>query len=362
MKLSTKEEAMPIDLQVLILDHLKRKQTITSAEIVRRTGFSRAYVHRHLKNLQNEGKIILIGRADRARYALANKKSKQIAAAEHSNFIRVYKINGLQEDKVWNQIKQNTGIMTGTKMNIQQIVEYGFTEMLNNAIDHSKSKNVKVKIQKTQKDIRFTVADYGIGIFRNIKVQRKLRNEKEAIQDLLKGKQTTAPERHSGEGIYFTSRAADRLVIKSSNKKIVYDNTINDVIIDKTTVDKGTVVDFSIGLTSTTKMSAVFKQYTGEEYDFSKTEVKIALYKANESFISRSQARRVLAGLDSFQHIVLDFQNVQTIGQGFADEVFRVWKRHHPNAVIEVRHANENIEIMISHVQSVASAENSGDN
>ena len=45
--------------------------------------------------------------------------------------------------------------------------------------------------------------------------------------------------------------------------------------------------------------------------------------------------------------IILDFEDVKTIGQGFADEVFRVWKIKHPGVKIITKNANENIEFMI---------------
>jgi hypothetical protein len=45
-----------------------------------------------------------------------------------------------------------------------------------------------------------------------------LKNHLEAIQDLLKGKQTTMPKSHSGEGIFFTSKIADNLTISSSQE------------------------------------------------------------------------------------------------------------------------------------------------
>ena len=355
MKLSTKEDIMAITISTLILNLLRKRKTITTSEIVYRTGFSRAYVHRYFKELQDAGKIFLIGKADRARYVLTGKKANESAQAERRHFLRTYRNEDLQEDKVWDKIVIQTGILFDAKSNVRRIVEYGFTEMLNNAIDHSRSQSVRVRMLRTEKDIRFSIIDQGIGIFRNIKEQRKLHNEKEAIQDILKGKQTTAPEKHSGEGIFFTSRAADQLVIKSSGKRIIFDNRIHDVAIDKTTVKKGTTVDFLIELKSKKKLSSIFSQYTGEEYEFSKTEVQIALYKTGGAFISRSQARRMLVGMEKFKHLVLDFQNVATVGQGFADEIFRIWKRNNPKAFIEARHANENIKMMIAHVQMVES-------
>ena len=351
IKLSTTKDSMAAGISKLILDILRKRKTLTTSDIVRRTGFSRAYVHRHFKELQDVGKILLVGRADQARYIIATAKSKENVLAGKRNFLRTYPIENLQEDRVWTQIVRQTGILRNAAENIKRIVEYGFTEMLNNAIDHSHSKTVQVRMMRTVEDIRFSVTDKGIGIFRNIQKQRHLKNEKEAIQDLLKGKQTTAPEKHSGEGIFFTSRAADRLVLKSSGKRLIFDTKMNDVVIDKTTVQKGTVVDFVIGLDSSTNLSSVFHRFTDGEYEFAKTDVRIALYKAGGNFISRSQARRMLAGLDTFKHLVLDFRNVRTIGQGFADEVFRVWKQNHPRAVIEIRNADEHVKMMIDHVR-----------
>jgi anti-sigma regulatory factor (Ser/Thr protein kinase) len=352
MELSTKDDAMTSDLKTLILSALKKRKTLRTSDIVKSTGFSRAYVHRHLKMLQDAGRIVLIGRADQAHYVLATLKAREKAKALKRHFIRVYRNADLQEDRVWQQIVSQTGIVLGVRENVMRIVEYGFTEMLNNAIEHSRSQDVRVRARRTDEGIGFSVIDKGIGIFRNIKEQRGLRDETEAIQDLLKGKQSTDPQRHSGEGIFFTSRAADLLVIKSALKRLIFDNRIHDVTIDKTTVKKGTAVDFFISLKSRTALSSVFRQFSGDEYEFSKTDVRIALYKAGASFISRSQARRVVAGLDAFKHLVLDFANVQRIGQGFADEIFRVWKGSHPGVVIEVRNANEYVEMMIAHTRT----------
>jgi hypothetical protein len=50
--------------------------------------------------------------------------------------------------------------------------------------------------------------------------------------------------------------------------------------------------------------------------------------------------------------VVLDFKGVQTVGQAFADEVFRVWQKNHPAIRIEMRHAGENVQFMVRHVGS----------
>jgi hypothetical protein len=51
-------------------------------------------------------------------------------------------------------------------------------------------------------------------------------------------------------------------------------------------------------------------------------------------FVSRSEAKRLLRGLDRFREVVLDFRSVDLVGQGFADEVFRVWATRHPEVAL----------------------------
>ena len=75
------------------------------------------------------------------------------------------------------------------------------------------------------------MSDFGIGVFRNVLQQRHLKSELEAMQDLLKGKVTTDPKAHTGEGIFFTSKVADLLAIEGSNKKLVYNNFLDDIFI-----------------------------------------------------------------------------------------------------------------------------------
>jgi len=55
-----------MDLRKLILNTIKRKGRLTTADIVNKTGFSRAYVQRFLKSLAYEGIIILTGKANQA--------------------------------------------------------------------------------------------------------------------------------------------------------------------------------------------------------------------------------------------------------------------------------------------------------
>jgi hypothetical protein len=67
--------------------------------------------------------------------------------------------------------------------------------------------------------------------------------------------------------------------------------------------------------------------------------------------ISRSQAKRVLARVDKFTEVVLDFEGVNEIGQAFADEIFRVFSQAHPHINLMYFNANEIVEKMIKRSQ-----------
>ncbi len=337
-----------MDISGLILAMLKaEKGAITASKVIKKTGFSRAYVDRFFKELRAEGKIVLLGKANKSRYVLATSKTLKLAKKGIQSMTRMLRNKDLSEDIVLSGIRENTGIFFGISENVSDILNYAFSEMLNNAIEHSCSETIKITMQKERGDISFDVVDKGIGIFKNIMEKKNLNNTMEAIQDLLKGKQSTMPEAHSGEGIFFTSKAAGKLIIQSANKKLIFDNFLQDIFIRNVKYSVGTKVSFLVSVNSKKRLSSVFKQYTDDSFEFSGTKVTVKLYGAGSECISRSQARRVLNGLDEFKTVILDFKGVRTIGQGFADEIFRVWKSRHSGISIISRNMNENVDFMV---------------
>ena len=95
-----------------------------------------------------------------------------------------------------------------------------------------------------------------------------------------------------------------------------------------------------------------FKEYTDESFKFAKSKVTVRLFEPGGSYVSRSQARRILAGLEKFKTIIMDFKDVETVGQGFADEVFRVWKQRYPDIKVVPKNTNENVLFMIKRARS----------
>jgi len=347
---------MKKDIRKIILVQLSKKEQIRVADIIETTGFSRAYINRFFQGLRRDGKIALIGKANQAFYVLSKNKDK---AKKDILSVRTFlKNNNLSEDIVLKKVKTNNGIFLDLPSNIINIFDYAFTEMLNNAIEHSLSKNITVLVQRHENELRFEVLDFGIGIFKNIMQKKKLQNTMNAIQDLLKGKQTTNPKEHSGEGIFFTSKLADKMIIFGSNKKLIFDNAIGDVFIQDSARSIGTKIVFEISLDNKKTLQDVFNAYSGEKFSFDKTRVIVDLFALDALYVSRSQAKRVLVGLDKFKEVILDFKNVQTIGQGFADEIFRVWQKKHPEIKIECENTSDNVLFMIKRARSAIEDKN----
>lgn len=59
-----------------------------------------------------------------------------------------------------------------------------------------------------------------------------------------------------------------------------------------------------------------------------------------------------MSRLEEFKEVIFDFSEIDFMGQGFADEIFRVFQNRHPDIVLTVNNANEEVAGMIQHVKS----------
>ena len=187
-----------------ILDHVEKHPADISKVTASHFNITRQAVNKHLQKLTAEHALAESGHTRNRIYKLS-----PIAESE-----QVYEITpALAEDLIWRaDINTALGNMPS---NVLDIWHYGFTEMFNNAIDHSEGAKITVYIRKTAVSTEMWVFDDGIGIFKKIQTTQNLLDERHAILELSKGKLTTDPKRHTGEGIFFTSRMFDSYGILS---------------------------------------------------------------------------------------------------------------------------------------------------
>jgi anti-sigma regulatory factor (Ser/Thr protein kinase) len=335
-----------------ILKELQKHTRVTTSEMVSKWNVTRQAVQRHLRQLVREGKLLKLGSSRRTSFYVLNEPGTFEKLREGGQVHRkIYERKSLREDVVLQELSARPGFFAPMTEEARASFDYAFTEMLNNAIDHSESDTVSVQASSGRSLSEFVIQDGGVGVFENIRAKKGLKDELEAIQDLLKGKQTTQPEKHSGEGIFFTSKIADRFLLESHRKRLTVNNQIPDVFLEDIPFRKGTRVTFEINARTKRRIEDVFHDYSGEDFQFEKSRVVVKLFEQEENYVSRSQAKRLLHSLDRFKEIVLDFQGVKTVGQGFADEVFRVFASQHPGVRITPANANENVLFMINHVR-----------
>ena len=297
-----------------------------SADIGRVTaekfGLSRVAAVNHLRSLVRAGLLTAIGQTKARRYAL-----KPLAYEQ-----KILEVTpDLQEHDVWLTIVKPH--LTEVKENVLGICAHGFTEMFNNVIDHSESKTAKINVYRDAANINLEVQDYGVGIFNKIQKAFNLSEPQHAILELTKGKITTNKEKHTGEGIFFTSRMFDLFAITSGTLVFSRSRNTDDWIFESDSAPvRGTKINMSILINATHTTKEIFDKYRTEfdEFGFSKTIIPLVLMKyEGEQLISRSQAKRLMAHVDQFREVVLDFKGITSIGQAFADEVFRVYRREH---------------------------------
>jgi anti-sigma regulatory factor (Ser/Thr protein kinase) len=270
---------------------------------------------------------------------------------------RCYPREGLEEDLVWRELI--APVVARLPQNVRDIWQYGTTEMVNNAIDHSSGTEVRVEVRKNALDTEVLVADDGEGIFVKIQHALGLRDPREAILELAKGKLTTAPEHHSGEGIFFTSRVMDRFEIESHRLHFSHQWRADDHLDEQAADTPGTRVRLRLANDSPRRLLEVFDQFTNlEESTFDKTVVPLRLAQhEGDKLVSRSQARRVAHRFERFKRVELDFTGVEEIGQAFADEVFRVFARAHPEIRIVPVNTAPAVAHMIRRAVNTPSAE-----
>jgi anti-sigma regulatory factor (Ser/Thr protein kinase) len=330
-----------------ILKFIIDNKKVTGNKLRSQFGISRQAINKHIKKLINDFKIVKKGTTKDAVYIPATKST---AISSILSLDRTYFIKNLEEDVVFNQFAGQLKLKSIVNLNAYNIISYIFTEILNNAIDHSKSDRCKINIHISTYEVQIEIRDYGIGLYYSIYSKYGLKNEEDAVGELLKGKTTTMKSKHSGEGIFFTSKAADYVSFRSHKIKLIFDNNKNDVFIENCRQIKGTDVTLKINRSTKKNLKLIFDEYSPGEYNYKFERTKVLIRFFQDDYISRSEARRLLNGLNKFKEIILDFSGVKTIGQGFADEIFRVFKNKNPAIIIKTTNLSSQLKTMLNHV------------
>ncbi|OGT22169.1 MAG: hypothetical protein A3C55_04280 [Gammaproteobacteria bacterium RIFCSPHIGHO2_02_FULL_42_13] len=300
---------------------------------------ARMTIYRHLQKLVKQNQVVQTGEKRGVEYFL-NTALERV--------LRFKIASGLEEADVWSQYFKTP--FQKLPKNILDICEYGFTEMFNNAKEHSEGTDIIVEKSWSKHHMMINLLDNGVGVFQKLQRAFHFQDMREGMLALSKGKLTTDPNNHTGEGIFFTSRIFDVFQLSANGLCYLRDNVENDFSISEDKISCGTRVYMKIARDSRRDLVEIFKNFQGgeENLSFTKTEVLVKLSQFGEDrFVSRSQAKRIVRGLEKFEHVKFDFRDVEMVGQGFVDEVFRVFQNKYPKIKIEYVNAVGNVEFMV---------------
>ena len=324
------------EIRSYLLEKIREQKPGLSKAVAEALGVNQATVHGYLNELADAGAIVRVRRGE---YRLVRQQFDCTLDLEAGDFD--------DETEVYDRCLREH--VRDFPKNVRDIWAYAFSEMMNNVIDHSGADTVRILVTQDCLDTEVTITDNGEGIFEHIRRYFRLPSAEDAILELFKGKLTTDAQHHSGEGIFFTSRLMDTFVIISGGKSFTHNRYDAGRVFDIPDFSQGTCVVMRLSNHSAKQPQEVFDRYSDVDGGFSRTHILLKnMFDASP--VSRSQAKRVCSRLGQFREVVLDFEDVSWMGQGFAHQVFVVFRNEHPAVKLVPVHMNEAVEKMYRHV------------
>lgn len=322
-----------------ILEKIDQKDPALSKTVSETFGINQATVHNYIKELIQEG---IVHRVKRGEYDLVSQVYTHLLKRSEGH---------LDSDTYAYEAHFKKHIAAFAP-NVREIWDYAFSEMANNVMDHSNAENLHLLIMQDYLKTTVFLTDDGVGIFKKIKDHFGFETLEDAIVELFKGKLTTDATRHSGEGIFFSSRLMDNFLILSDQKIFTHNKFEDSAMKSIPGYQKpGTCVMMELSNFSQKKAREIFDVYADVDGGFTKTRILLKnMFDASP--VSRSQAKRVCHRLENFEEVILDFEGLEWMGQGFAHQIFVVFQNAHPNLLLLPVNMNEAVAKMYRHVKA----------
>ena len=331
-------------IRAFIINNVEKHPTDIAKVTAKKFDITRQAVNKHLKKLVGEHALTQHG----------NTRNRSCRLHSLVEWEKSYLLaDRLAEDVIWR--RDVVAALEQMPENVLDIWHYGFTEMFNNAIDHSAGTIITIQLKKTAASTELALYDDGIGIFKKIQAELDLLDERHAILELAKGKLTTDPDNHTGKGIFFTSRMFDGFDILSGGTCFTHKfGEKEDWILESDKYSSGTAVWMELNNHTSRTTKKIFDKFVSDDdFGFTKTVVPVRLAQyGDDKLVSRSQAKRLLIRIDRFRTVLFDFQGVDSVGVAFADEVFRVFAIKHPDITLMPINANASVRRVIHRAEA----------
>lgn len=251
--------------------------------------------------------------------------------------VRHYPLAGLMEDRPW---RQDFAPYFPLPPNVQRMAQHAFTELVNNAIDHSGGTQVTVSLRQTPAHLQLLVSDDGCGLFRSIEQSFDIGEPTLVMLELAKGRLSSQPQRHSGLGLLVTSQLADVFDLRANAhgfQRRAWSTTPWHPMPTAAPLAgrPGTSIYLAIALDTSRTLDSVQRSLSadGRSFAFDRVQVPLRLLAGDSQPVlaSRAEARRVASRLAGFRRAEIDFTGLSEIGHAFAHELFAVIRRERPD-------------------------------
>ena len=321
-------------------------------------GISITTVKRYIKEALDNGII---------EYASGEKESYQLIEKEYRTSV------SLEEEMPEEDVLLQQHIMpylSGCNEKARVIWQYCCAEILNNAIEHSRGTQIGIIVTSNALNTTVVISDDGAGVFSTLTEYMAgngwdYPRVEDALVELYKGKITCDSRNHSGEGIFFSSKMMDSFVLWSDSLILKWGCQDEPEIVKSHLATyaariwkENTMVMMTLENETEREAGQVFDTYADVDEGFIRTRIPVKEACITGEPVARSQARRICHRLETFREVILDFSDVTLMGQGFADEIFRVYALEHPQVLLRPINMSHQVERMIRHVGRGQSAEN----
>ena len=309
----------------------------------------------HRLQITRRSALALIRKLEAAQWIVRSGPARApvFKAGPMRQVVRSYALDGLMEDGPW---ALDFAPFLEVAPNVARLAQHAFSELLNNAIDHSGGHAVTVSVRQTGMHLQLLVSDDGCGLFERIARNFQIDDPQLAMFELSKGKLTTQPTAHSGHGLFFTARLADYFHVHANHQAFQRQGESPRWTRSRPVERMGTSVYLAIALDTPRQLDEVLRQHSvGRGYAFDSTVVSLQLLLGqNVGLESRAQAKRVASRLPAFRRAEVDFSGITDIGHGFADELFRVFERQHPAVELVAVGMAPRVSSMVEAVRAAA--------
>jgi hypothetical protein len=335
--------ARPIDPDIVrfIIENVEARPDDIGPFTARRFGVTRATASNYLRRLVGDGRLTAKGRTRARSYALK-------AALLASGIGRLSPF--AEDDELWR--RELRPKLEGLPKAALDACHFGFTAAVANAIVHSGGDILTWRLRLDARSVELTVTDDGVGAFARLKAALGLEDDGRALLELAKGGATIDPSRHAGRSLFLVSRMFEGFRLASGRLAYVCerdgDGRTRCRAERLSAPLKGTLVTLQLDHVSAPAPGEVFARYAGEG-GRPRSEIAVALAASGgEPLASRSQARRLLAGLERCCEANLDFTGAPETGPAFLHEIFGVFARAHPDVRLNALNADPVTAEMIS--------------